>query len=161
MHPRYLPPQISLKSFRVRQFNKPSVADPNPDPDFLSNFNLFVSRIMLSMSSYLIVYHTVGRRVQCVHPSHPGTRQECSTIPGQPLSYICRRRIKTEEKAKVVTADWGVQIQMNSSWRNSSYSSYRPTTKQRKELNKFCPLNKSDDLCLFFCSYPSTLTFIV
>ena len=65
MHPRYLPPQISLKSFRVRQFNKPSVADPNPDPDpdFLSNFNLFVSGIMLSTSSYLIVYHTVGRRV--------------------------------------------------------------------------------------------------
>ena len=27
-----------------------------------------------------------------------------------------------------------------------------------KELNKFCPPNRSDDLCLFFCIYPSSMT---
>ena len=41
---------------------------------------------------------------------------------------------------------------------NSSYSS---TLSYRlwlgKELTKFCPPNSSDDLCLFFCLYPSYL----
>ena len=53
---------------------------------------------------------------------------------------------------------------------NSSFSSsypgtihhiLRPTVVQNsqrgKELNKFCPPISSDDLCLFFCIYPSSI----
>ena len=52
-----------------------------------------------------------------------------------------------------------------SSWCNSSFSSYHPgqihpflfiilvqTASTVKELDKFCPSNSSDDLCLLFCT---------
>ena len=29
--------------------------------------------------------------------------------------------------------------------------------KRGEKLNKFCPTNRSDDLCLFFCIYPSSM----
>ena len=29
-----------------------------------------------------------------------------------------------------------------------------------KELNKFCPPDSSDDLCLFFCIYPSSMGLV-
>ena len=34
----------------------------------------------------------------------------------------------------------------------------RQNSQHGKELNKFFPTNKSDDLCLFFCLYPSLCT---
>ena len=43
----------------------------------------------------------------------------------------------------------------------SSYSSNRPRAEYSslggKELNQFCPPNSSDDLCLLFCLYPSSM----
>ena len=94
------------------------------------------------------------------------------------MTYRQRRRIKTEEKAKVVADEFvkflaarAVLHQdyfeendefiffFKSSWCNSSYSSKRPRAKQlaRQEFNKFCPLSSSDDLCLFFCTYLSSI----
>ena len=94
-----------------------------------------------------------------------------------------RRWVNTEEKANVVAAVWGEQNLFNSlphqlfcllddlknrmylsfsfrsSWCNSSYSSNRPLQQNQhgKELNKFCPPKRSDDICLFFCLYPSSM----
>ena len=57
-----------------------------------------------------------------------------------------------------------------SSWCKSSFSSYHPgaiksfssyhpvhNSLRGKELNNFCPLNSSDDLCLLFCINPSSV----
>ena len=91
--------------------------------------------------------------------------------------------MELEDKAKVVAYVWGTKCvqflaaldilprtiinkRMNSSfsfkssWYISSYSSNRPTAKQLyrgKELDKFCPANSSDDLCLLFCIYPASI----
>ena len=48
-----------------------------------------------------------------------------------------------------------------SSWCNSYFSFYHPRGKQLagKELNKFCPPNSSDDLCLLFCIYPFSMVW--
>ena len=47
-----------------------------------------------------------------------------------------------------------------SSWCNSSYYSNCPVESNQhgKKFNKFCPSNRIDDLCLFFCLYPSSMT---
>ena len=91
-----------------------------------------------------------------------------------------RRRIKTEEKAKVVASVWVKEIiqfcvvlailprtllknEMNSSfsfkssWCNSSHNSNRENSQRGKELNKFFPQKRSDNLCLCFCLYPSSM----
>ena len=88
------------------------------------------------------------------------------------------------QKAKVVAAVWGkefiqflaalailpirtiLKTRMNSSFSfkssccYSSYYSNRPlqNSQRGKELNNFCLPNKSNDLCLFFCLYPSSMT---
>ena len=94
------------------------------------------------------------------------------------------RRINTEEKAKVVAAVWGTEfiqclaalaILPRTILKNrihSSFSSYHPSAINPilyivtvlvqnsmcgKELNKFCPSNNSNNLCLFFCIYPSSM----
>ena len=54
-------------------------------------------------------------------------------------------------------------ISFRSSWCNSSYYSNRPSEKQQARQwieNKFCPPNSSDDLCLFFCIWPSSMVMI-
>ena len=52
-----------------------------------------------------------------------------------------------------------------SSWCNSSYNSNRPVqnSQRGKELNTFFPPNRSNNLCLFLCLYPSSLlvTYLV
>ena len=61
-----------------------------------------------------------------------------------------RRRIKTEEKAKIVAAVWGAKfvqflaalaVLPRSIWKNKGCG---------KELNKFCQPNRRDNLCLVF-----------
>ena len=110
----------------------------------------------------------------------------CRKETGLPQLYIVKkpmqpsdhsRRINTEEKAKVVTSVWEAEfikflaalailprtifkIRMNSSfsfksfWCNSSYNSYHPgqNSYRGKELNR-----SFDDICLFFCLYPSSM----
>ena len=76
------------------------------------------------------------------------------------LSHIKRK--KTEEKASVLGRGNNLfnslprtilKNRMNSSF--SFKSSWCIHPRQGKELNKFFPTNRSDDLCLFFCLYPS------
>ena len=92
------------------------------------------------------------------------------------------RRIYTEENTKVVAAVWGTEfITVNSLPRQFFFSgrfeeqdeflsSYHSDAinpflhiilvqnRQRgKEMNKFCPPNSSDDLCLLLCINPSSL----
>ena len=97
------------------------------------------------------------------------------------VSGVHRRRINTEEK--IVAAVWGTEfIQFLATLAsyfalyrtifknrmNLSFSSYHPVTNHHifqtileqnslrcKEFNKFCPPKSRDDLCLFFCIYPS------
>ena len=68
--------------------------------------------------------------------------------------------MKTEEKAKVVSAVWGAEfiqfLDALAILKNSNR--FRQNILLRfKELNKFFPLNISDDLRLFFCLYPSSM----
>ena len=114
-----------------------------------------------------------------------GNCSRAYTTQGEPCDdpAIHRRRVKTEEKAKVVVADGGTEfiqfvatltilpwtilenkmnpsVSFQSSWCNSSYSQNCPSAQQLqcgKELNKFCPPNTSYNLCLFFCLYPSSM----
>ena len=93
-----------------------------------------------------------------------------------------RRRINTEEKAKVVAAVWGTEFiqflaalalctrtiltnRMNSFFYSNNPGAIHPILQFflvqnclcGKELNKFCPLNTSGDICLFFCIYPPSI----
>ena len=94
-----------------------------------------------------------------------------------------RRRINIEEKAKVVAATWGTKFiqflavpvilhygTILKNRKNSSFSSNHPgavhpilqifllqNSLRSMELMKYCPPNSSDDLCLFFCIYPSSM----
>ena len=81
-----------------------------------------------------------------------------------------RRRIKIEENAKVVAQfhaalaifQWTIWIK---GWiapgRLERKEWINPILQNRsavgKELNKFFPPNRSDNLCLFFCIYPSSM----
>ena len=97
-----------------------------------------------------------------------------------PVDHTHRRRIYTEEKAKVVADVWGTEfipflatraIFHRDDLKNSSFSSYHPgainhflhiilvqNSKRGKELNTFGPPNRSDDLFLVFCVNPSSMT---
>ena len=102
--------------------------------------------------------------------------------PCMVIGYLTfhRRRINTEENAKVVAAAWGMEfikflapltiLQQDdfevqdeffeSSWCNSSYYSklsYRQNSKRSKKKNKFCLPDISDDLCQSFCIYLSSM----
>ena len=96
-----------------------------------------------------------------------------SARPGG-LMDLCshRRRIYTEEKAKVVAVVWGTELiqflaapailhQDDLKNRtNSSFSSYHPGAEKLlrgKELNAFCSPNSSDDLCLLLCINTSSM----
>ena len=61
-------------------------------------------------------------------------------------------------------------LSFKSSWCNSSFSSNHPgaihpflqivleqNSQRGMELNKFCPPNSGDDLCLSFCMHPSSM----
>ena len=92
----------------------------------------------------------------------------CSTP--QNISRKDWRRINTEEKAKVVAAVWGDRIAWRIGWigpgwfeeNNEFFLFFKIVQVQNswrgKELNKFCPPKSSDDLCLFFCNYSSSMT---
>ena len=93
-----------------------------------------------------------------------------------------RRRINTEEKAKVVAAVWRTEFiqflaalvilhQDNlNNRRNSSFSSNHPaaiilffnlsqckTARVERKLTKFCPPNSSDEYCLFSGIFTSSM----
>ena len=90
-----------------------------------------------------------------------------------------RRTINTEEKARVLTAVWGtafIQLIVALTRTILIFGWIAPgwferkgwihpilqivlvqNIYHRKEMNKFCPPNSSDDLCLFFCIYPSSM----
>ena len=93
---------------------------------------------------------------------------------------ICRRRINTAGKTKVIAAVWGAafiqflaaltimpktilnsSFSFKSSWSNSPVRQTVPVQKswRGKEFNKFCAPNRSDDLCLIFCLYPSSMKY--
>ena len=91
------------------------------------------------------------------------------------VRFSQRRRITTEENAKIVAAVWGIErIQFLAArailhhddlkkGMNSSYSATRPWCKMGmhgKELNKFCPPSSSDDYCLLFCIHPSYMATV-
>ena len=84
-----------------------------------------------------------------------------------------RRRIYTEEKEKVVAAVWGTELIQFIAALAILYQDdpllQRPgaihailqivlvqnSYSHAKEMNR-CPPNRSDDLCLLFCLYPSS-----
>ena len=75
-----------------------------------------------------------------------------------------QKKVELEDKAKVVASVWGVKfvqffaalaVLPLSIWKNrmNSTCSFNKTNKAKqlqcgKELNKFCPTNRRDDLCL-------------
>ena len=101
----------------------------------------------------------------------------------QNKSLCHRKRINTEEKPKVVTAVWGMEFikhscrascfelgrfekRMNCTrmiWRKGwiYFLFFKIVLMQNslrsKKWNTFCPPNNCDDLCLFFCIYPSSM----
>ena len=107
-----------------------------------------------------------------------------STI-GEPVSH--RRRTKTKENAKVVTAAWRAELiqclavlatlhqdnvknRMNCSrtmWRIGLIHPFLQNSKSGKELNQFRPLNSSDNLSAFssvffllLCRFSSHVIFL-
>ena len=102
-----------------------------------------------------------------------------STI-GEPVSH--RRRTKTKEKAKVVTAAWRAELiqclavlatlhqdnvknRMNCSrtmWRIGLIHPFLQNSKSGKELNQSIPAPKQQwqPLCLLFCLFPSSMPFL-
>ena len=74
-----------------------------------------------------------------------------------------RRRIKTEEKAKVVTFGWWIYEYLNvelTIFPKHTFSKqplFCYPLFQGKEFNQFCPPTSSGDLCLLFCLYPHSI----
>ena len=113
----------------------------------------------------------------------PALRYERCRFEGSKFEPEChRRRINKKVKAKVIAAVWGTEFiklfavlcsysilprgrnvknRMNSSssfksfWCNSSYM-IQIVQYKRNWINSFPP-NRSDDLCLFFYLYPSSM----
>ena len=90
--------------------------------------------------------------------------------------------MELEDKAKVVASVWGAEfvqfpaalaVLPRSIWKKRLNSAglfgkkllnqpclsklLRQNSKRGKELNKFCPPNRRDDLCLAFCFNPSSM----
>ena len=93
------------------------------------------------------------------------------------------RGIKTEDKAKVIAAVWRTEFLATlavlhwtiwiigwfaTGWfeRNDEFILFfkivlgKIASAARNFINQLCPPNKSDDLCLFFCFYPSSIDYI-
>ena len=74
-----------------------------------------------------------------------------------------RRRIYTEEKAKVVAViatlhqdELNFRVQISLFFNTSCSAKYLAM----QELKKFCPPRSSDDLCLLFCIHPSSMAIL-
>ena len=141
---------------------------------------IFIIQKLKCGSTYLPGHRVASRWTGCeacqlwTHPSsNHGIVQK-----RRERSSLFQSGHSTEEKGKIIAAVWGKEVipflaalailprtilknKMNSSfsfkssWCNSSYSSNssEQNSKCGKGLNKFCPPNRCDDLCLFFCLY--------